>query len=131
MLEADQWPAWWKGLEGVVLLEPATGPHQVGSLRRFTWKGVLPYRLAVEMRLVRAEPMRILESRASGELEGTGLWRFSQSPQGTIASYDWNVRTTKPWMNQAAAVARPLFVLNHNIVMRRGEAGLIRHLRVR
>ena len=130
MLDADRWPAWWKGLEQVVLLEPATSPHQVGSLRRFTWKGLLPYRLTVEMRLVRAEPMQVLESQAFGELEGTGVWRFSQGSQGTVARYDWNVRATKPWMNRVAPLARPLFVLNHDIVMRRGQAGLQGYLRV-
>jgi hypothetical protein len=43
-------------------------------------------------------------------------------------TYDWNVRTTKRWMNVLAPVARPAFEYNHNVVMRRGGEGLAQRL---
>jgi hypothetical protein len=42
----------------------------------------------------------------------------------TAVTYEWNVRTTKAWMNALAPVARPVFAFNHDYVMRRGGEGL-------
>ena len=127
IFHSERWPSWWNGLERVVELEP--GDHnRVGALRRFTWKGSLPYRLVVDMRVTRVEPPRALESLASGDLEGSGVWQLSGDDEGTAVRYDWNVRTTKRWMNLLAPLARPLFALNHDVVMRSGARGLKRLL---
>jgi hypothetical protein len=37
--------------------------------------------------------------------------------------YEWNVATTKPWMNLIAPIARPVFQWNHDWVMSRGGEG--------
>jgi hypothetical protein len=68
---------------------------------------------------------------ATGELEGTGLWRFFAAAGSTAVVYDWNVRTTKPWMNFLAPVAGPAFRSNHDWVMRNGGEGLARKLGAR
>jgi uncharacterized protein YndB with AHSA1/START domain len=128
LYDAKRWPEWWPGLSGAIELSPG-GQNGIGAARRFVWRGALPYTLAVDMRLTRAERPKLLESDASGELEGTGRWTLSEAPGGTAARYDWQVRTTKRWMNWFAPLARPLFSWNHNVVMRRGEAGLTRYLR--
>jgi hypothetical protein len=39
-------------------------------------------------------------------------------------TYEWNVRTTRSWMNLVGPVARPVFRWNHNAVMHRGGEGL-------
>ena len=38
--------------------------------------------------------------------------------------YEWNVHTTKRWMNAMAPLLRPVFEWNHNWVMRNGGAGI-------
>jgi len=129
IFDSDRWPVWWKGVEQVVRLEPATGPHEVGSLRRYTWKSRLPYRLTFTMRMIRVEPLLSIEAQAVGELEGTGRWSFSEDRPVTTVRYDWNVRTTQPWMSLLASVGRPLFVWNHNEVMRQGGEGLAEYVR--
>ena len=125
---AERWPQWWKGVEQVLELEPATGENGVGVLRQFTWKSRLPYRLTFQMRVTRVEPLVLMESSAAGELEGTGRWSFSTDGATTAVRYDWNVRTTKRWMNLLAPLARPLFKWNHDVVMKQGEEGLRRLL---
>jgi hypothetical protein len=65
-----------------------------------------------------------MEGRASGELEGTGVWRLFGSPVGTVALYNWDVSTTRPWMNRLAFAGRPIFAYNHDYVMRQGAQGL-------
>ena len=124
VFHSERWPSWWKGVERVVEIEPATGECAVGSLRRYTWKSRLPYRLTFDMRVTRVEPLVKIESAASGELEGTGVWSFSRKGAMTHVRYDWNVRTTKLWMNVAAPIAGPLFKWNHNVVMGWGSEGL-------
>jgi uncharacterized protein YndB with AHSA1/START domain len=127
IFDSERWPLWWNGLEQVIELVPGDA-NRVGCVRRFTWKGRLPFRLVVDMRVIRVEPPTTLESIASGALEGRGLWSLARSAQGTTVRYDWQVRTTKRWMNLVAPLARPLFTWNHDVVMRRGEAGLRRTL---
>jgi len=123
----ERWTTWWRGLTHAVTMKP--GDHLgVGSVYRFTWKGHLPYTLTVEMRTVRVEPLVALESLATGELEGRGVWQLVPQDHGTVVRYEWNVRTTKRWMNLLAPLARPLFRWNHNVVMRLGEEGLKRLL---
>ena len=38
--------------------------------------------------------------------------------------YEWNVATTKPWMNLLAPIARPAFEWNHDWVMSHGGTGI-------
>ena len=52
------------------------GPTVSEASRRFTFRSVLPYDLVFEIRSVRVEKNRLLEGVASGELVGTGRWRF-------------------------------------------------------
>ena len=126
---SEEWPTWWRGVERVELLEPG-GDDGVGALHRYTWRSRLPYRLAFDMRLTRVEPLSLIEGEAVGELTGTGRWRFAHVWGVTRVRYDWNVRTTKPWMNLLAPVARPVFKWNHDVVMNWGAEGIARRLGV-
>ena len=113
--DSDRWPSWWKGVERV---------ERIGSVRRFTWKSRLPYRLTFDLKVTRVEPMSLIESTAEGELSGIGRWTFESAGGVTRVRYDWNVHTTKPWMNLLAPIARPLFRWNHDVIMNWGLEGL-------
>ena len=121
------WPSWWACVEKVEEIEPGDA-QGIGSIRRYTWKGLLPYRLTFDIRVSRAEPRIMVEGIASGEVEGIGRWRFSEQGATTLVRHEWHIRTTKPWMNLLAPVARPLFAWNHHYIMRRGEDGLAHRL---
>jgi hypothetical protein len=129
ILHSETWPRWWKGVETVEELKGGDR-NGLGTIRRFTWKSRLPYRLTFDMRTTRIEPMALIEGVATGELQGIGLWRFSSEGTATVARYDWEVRTTKLWMNLIAPLARPIFKWNHDVVMRWGAEGLKRQLGV-
>ena len=123
----DQWPEWWSSLERVV--EIKKGDIQgVGALHRYTWKGVLPYRLTFDINVLTILQYALLEGAASGEVEGRGVWSFIDTGRETIVRYDWNVRTTIRWMNILAPLAAPLFRWNHDTIMREGAKGLARKL---
>jgi hypothetical protein len=62
---------------------------------------------------------------AAGELEGVGRWRFFRDDGGsTTLFYQWDVGTTRPWMNALAPLARPALAWNHDRVMAAGGEGL-------
>ncbi|HYH60778.1 MAG TPA: hypothetical protein VD766_02830, partial [Solirubrobacterales bacterium] len=84
----------------------------------------IPYTVRFEIVSTVVERPYRLGGKASGELEGTGMWRFFEDGETTAVVYDWDVRTTKPWMNLLAPIAKPLFRWNHDWVMRNGGEGL-------
>ena len=129
ILETEAWPSWWKGVQSVVVLTPGD-ENGIGGRRRFVWRSKLPYTLAFDMEVTRIEPMSLIEGRASGELEGTGIWRLEDTGAHVRVQYDWDVRTTRWWMNLLAPIARPMFAWNHNYVMNNGREGLVKLLGV-
>ncbi|HEV3469144.1 MAG TPA: SRPBCC family protein [Pyrinomonadaceae bacterium] len=127
---AEQWPEWWRGVLRVEKVKEG-GPDHVGSVSRYTWKSRLPYLLTFEMETTRVEPLVSIEGRAVGELAGRGRWQFAHDAGVTNVRYDWNVETTKRWMNLLAPLARPVFKWNHDVVMDWGAEGLARRLGVK
>jgi uncharacterized protein YndB with AHSA1/START domain len=119
--DAERWPEWWRGVERVTVLSPD---------RRYliAWRSRIPYELEFEFDVQELDAPRSMKGEAVGELSGTGHWRLFEQDGVTAVLYDWNVRTTKAWMNMLAPVARPIFEYNHNVVMRWGGEGLARQL---
>jgi hypothetical protein len=124
---SERWPEWWRAVESVDTVIPGNKTG-VGAVRRYTWRGVLPYRLSFEMRTSQVQELVFLEGQAAGELTGRGRWDFSLDGAWTLVRYDWEVETTKRWMRLMTPIARPLFEWNHNTVMRWGFEGLTRRL---
>lgn len=126
--DQESWPGWWCGVEEAEELSRPEGGEDVGTVSRLVWKSLLPYRVEFEVTTTRVEPLRLLEGHAVGELEGVGRWRFYEQDGVTAVLYEWNVSTTKPWMNRLAPLLRPAFEWNHDWVMARGGEGLARLL---
>jgi hypothetical protein len=127
--ESERWTEWWRGvLESEKLEEgDATG---VGQYGRYVWKSKLPYRLEFFVRTTKVERPHLLEGNAEGELAGVGRWRLFEQGGVTAALYEWNVRTTRAWMNLLSPIARPIFAVNHDYVMRNGGRGIAKLLGV-
>jgi uncharacterized protein YndB with AHSA1/START domain len=119
----EDWPQWWPAVKSVRLLQPGDADG-LGAVRRITWKTALPYDLTFDSRATRIDPLRLIEGRASGELDGVGLWTLRREGLATHVRYDWNVEVTKPWMVALAPILRPVFAWNHNKVMGWGEEGI-------
>jgi uncharacterized protein YndB with AHSA1/START domain len=131
--ESERWPQWWRG---VVASERLVEGDEIGigQVGRYTWRSRLPYALDFEMTTTRVEKPHLLEGEAQGELAGVGRWRLFEEDGAvgdgpvTAVVYEWNVHTTKPWMNLLSPIARPVFEWNHDWVMRNGGQGLARLL---
>jgi hypothetical protein len=128
--DSAAWPDWWEGVRRAELLEEG-GEDGVGRLWDFTWRSRLPYDLSFRLRVTRVERPWRLEGDADGELIGRGCWRlYHGGAPGTAVVYEWDVSTSRAWMNRLAPVARPAFAWNHDAVMRQGGQGLARRLGV-
>ena len=124
-----RWPEWWRGVERVSELDGGDA-QRVGSRYRIAWRSRIPYELAFDFTVSRVDPPCCMEGDAAGDLTGRGCWRLFEQGGVTAVLYEWDVRTTKPWMNAVAPLARPLFERNHDLVMRWGGEGLARRLGV-
>jgi hypothetical protein len=123
------WPDWWSTVTAVEEVDRGDPETGVGNVRRYTFKGSLPYTLSFDLAVTGTRRPSMLAGSATGELEGTGVWTLTEEADGiTVARYDWNVRTTRWWMNLLAPIARPLFKSNHDLVMRAGATGLCTRL---
>ncbi len=124
------WPEWWRGVERVTKLSADDG-HRVGSRYRIAWRSRIPYELEFDFTVRTVEVPCCTAGEASGDLNGTGIWRLFEQGDVTAVVYDWDVTTGKRWMNVVAPLARPVFEYNHDMVMGWGGEGLARRLGVR
>jgi hypothetical protein len=123
---AVEYPRWWTGVRSAEVIRRG-GPDHVGEVIEFRWRSLLPYTLRFRLELTRIEPPYLIEATATGDLEGHGAWRLYEG-RGVAIVYEWRVATTKRWMNAFEPVARPVFVWNHDVAMRRGARAAARTL---
>jgi hypothetical protein len=91
--------------------------------------GLLPYALEFLMDKQVDDPETgILKAGLSGDLEGFSSWAVKPEGEGCRLIYDQEVEVTKKLLQTLAPVARPLFKLNHSLMMYRGQRGLRAHL---
>ena len=128
LFDVAAWPQWWKGVTDARELEPG-GPGGLGKVFTISWRSFLPYDLTFVTTVTRIERPHLREGQAVGELTGLGRWRLFEHDGTTAVTYEWNVHTTKRWMNALAPIARPVFEWNHDYVMSRGGEGLRTRLR--
>ncbi len=57
--------------------------------------------------MTRLKPLRLLEGRVDGELEGVGCCRLKRNDGLATVRYDWQVRTTQWWKNLLGPLAKP------------------------
>lgn len=125
-----KWPQWWKNVESVEELSSGDALG-IGSVRRYTWRGSLPYRLTFDICVNHLEPLITIEGIASGDVEGKGRWSFTTDGAVTFVHYEWRVHTTPAWMNLLALLARPIFKWNHDTIMQKGGESLAHMLNAR
>jgi hypothetical protein len=114
------WPAVWLKVES---LDPGDA-NGIGGRARLTTKGWLPYILTWESTTVeRIFPHRKV-IRASGDFEGNGFWTFRSAGAFVDMEYRWEVVADKALLKYLSFLFRPLFAVNHNWAMARGEESL-------
>ncbi|MFI2643687.1 SRPBCC family protein [Streptomyces sp. NPDC018610] len=117
----EDYPRWWRQVREV----RRTG--ESGAALRI--RSLLPYDLVLTVRETRRDPAAgVLEAVVSGDIEGWARWTLTAHDAGTLARYDQVVDVDKPLLRRFAVPGRPVFRLNHRLMMRSGRRGLAAHL---
>lgn len=130
LADAARWPEWWPAVDAVREIAPGDA-RRVGSVHRVRWRAPLAYSVELEFRVDQVREPALMSGCSSGELEGRGTWRLFEQDGVTAVVYEWDVHTTRVWMNALAPLARPLFSHSHDRVMRGGGEALAGRLGAR
>ncbi|MCX5371209.1 SRPBCC family protein [Streptomyces sp. NBC_00015] len=118
---AEDYPRWWRQVREVNQVDTATGVIRVRSL--------LPYDLTFTAREVRRDAAAgVLEIAMTGDIDGWARWTVTAAGSGTLARYEQVVQVNKPLLRRFAVPGRPVFRLNHRLMMRAGRRGLAAYL---
>lgn len=123
------WPTWWRGIQSVEVLRHGD-QSGVGTVLRQGWRSRLPYTLVFDLEMLRIESRKLLEGRASGDLEGTCRWTFTPVNGGTEICFAVNVRTGRWWMNLPIPFVPRIVRANFETIMHWGREGLAQKLGV-
>ena len=123
-----RWPDWWPSVRKVEQIADGDA-RGIDSVRRYAWQGKLPYRVVFDVCATRIEEYVAIEGVATGDLAGTGRWKFSSRGKISVVRYEWHVHSQRWWMNLVAPVARTIFTRNHAQIMEQGGKALARRLK--
>ncbi|MDQ0579807.1 SRPBCC family protein [Streptomyces rishiriensis] len=117
----EDYPRWWRQVREVHRIDGATGVIRIRSF--------LPYDMTFTAREVRRDAAAgVLEVAMTGDIDGWARWTVTADGSGALARYDQVVRVDKPLLRRLAVPGRPVFRLNHRLMMRAGRRGLAAHL---
>ncbi|HEX8141384.1 MAG TPA: hypothetical protein VF553_02240 [Pyrinomonadaceae bacterium] len=115
---------WWPAVYLEVEEREAGGERGIGKLISLRARGWLPYKLRINFRTVESHSPYGFTLRATGDLEGTGIWTFEQDGPTVNITYDWKILANKPVIRALSSLLKPIFASNHHWTMRRGEESL-------
>ncbi|MGI9106277.1 MAG: SRPBCC family protein [Pyrinomonadaceae bacterium] len=115
---------WWPATYLDVRVLEEGDAEGIGKLVGLHTKGYLPYSLRWQFRVKESRPPHGFTLEAIGDLQGRGIWTFTQNGLFVDITYDWKVRARKPVVRALSLLLRPLLASNHQYAMRRGEESL-------
>lgn len=119
LADLSSYPHWWREVR-----EARRVGEDAAELR---CRSLLPYDLVFQAHHNTKEP-GLLRADLVGDLDGTASWRLHPHGTGTRLVYEQEVVVRKPLLRRLALVARPVFRLNHALMMRSGRQGLRTYL---
>jgi hypothetical protein len=123
------WPTWWRGIQSVEVVRRGDDSG-VGTVLRQQWRSWVPYTLVFDLVMLRIEGGRLLDGRASGDLEGACRWTLAPVNGGTELRFEVDVRTGRWWMNLPIPFAPMVVRSSFETIMRWGREGLVQTLGV-
>lgn len=112
---------WWPD----VYLEVGESEPGVFSLLTRGW---LPYTLRWHFRVAESNSPHGFTLTAWGDLEGSGIWKFTRDGDWTKVQYLWRVKAEKPILRYLSFLLKPIFEGNHRWAMERGRRSLLREV---
>ena len=129
--DAASLPRWWPSVYLQLDEVESGGPDGLGRVLDLHTKGWLPYTLRWTLRITEPITDSGFALTATGDLEGTGRWAFTQDGPEVVITYDWRIHATKPLLRRLGWLLKPAFAANHRWAMAKGEESLKLELRRR
>lgn len=120
--DVERWPTWWPQVRSVRPIDDISGFVDIRSLLPIT----LRLKLIAE---VDDASTGTLRAGLGGDLTGWTQFVVRAEDGATSLIYDQEATVTRPGFSHVASLGRPVLVLNHRLMMRRGMAGLQRRSR--
>ncbi|MEX2588432.1 MAG: SRPBCC family protein [Actinomycetota bacterium] len=119
--DLGSYSSWWPEVKSVIPLSATRAVVRI--------MGVLPYCLEFVLEQQIDDPESgILRASLVGDLQGWSSWRIEENSAGCGLTYEQEVVVNKRLLRALAPIARPVFRLNHVLMMLRGRRGLQRYL---
>lgn len=115
---------WWPSVYLAADVLDEGGAEGMGARMALHTKGWLPYTLQWVLTTVEPGTPNGFALTASGDLNGTGRWRFEQVGPDVAITYDWQVHAAKPLLRRLSWLLRRAFSANHHWAMARGYESL-------
>jgi hypothetical protein len=125
LIAYNKWQTWWKGLNDLEVIKDARVPK---GYKLALALGPGFYNLHFTLTLDSISINKSISLNSSGDLQGVGTFTLSQKEDSTVVTFIWNVETTKFWMNLVEPIGRPIFVFEHNVIMKWFAQGLANYL---
>ncbi|HEY4087629.1 MAG TPA: hypothetical protein VGM43_16930 [Bryobacteraceae bacterium] len=116
-----EYPRWWPSV--YLSAREITWAGSPARRVQFHTRGLLPYTLIWDAAAVERTPEKVV-IEASGDLEGRGVWSFSQDGDYVDITFEWDVDVNKTLVRYMTPVLRPVFEANHRWSMEQGESSL-------
>ncbi|MGH9080559.1 MAG: SRPBCC family protein [Acidimicrobiales bacterium] len=123
--DVDQFEGWWPWLTQFHLEGDGLRP---GSVLHGVVTPPLPYRMRLEVGLIRCERARAVDARVEGDLIGNATLRLSPEGEGTRVEVAWTVEMQQPAMRLASRMAHPVMQWGHDRVVEVTVAGFRRRI---
>lgn len=112
--DSEAFEAWWPWLREFTIVG---GSLRTGSVLRGVVVPPVPYRMRIEVDLLRCRRPHLIDAAVHGDLEGEAQLRFRRSDTGTRAEVAWQLEMMQRPMRIASRVAHPLLVRAHDAVV--------------
>ncbi len=124
--EVDRFETWWPWLEDFRLEGESLDK---GAVLSGVVAPPLPYRMRIEVELLRCDPPNNIEALIHGDLEGEASIEMTPHGSGTTVEVAWNVEMMQRPMRLADRFTHPLLQWGHDRVVEVTVAAFRRRLK--
>jgi carbon monoxide dehydrogenase subunit G len=123
--QVDQFENWWSWLKEFRLQGESLA---AGSILHGVVAPPLPYRMRIEVELIRCRPPSRIEAVVHGDLEGEAQLALRPNAAGTRIEVAWSVEMMQVPMRLASRVGHPVLQWGHDRVVEMTVAGFRRRI---
>lgn len=115
---------WWPSVYLDVRQLERGDENGVGTVISLYTKGWLPYTLLWQGRVTASNYPHGFTIDVTGDFAGRGVWTLKQDGNFVDVLYDWRISANKPLLKRLSFLMKPVFAMNHEWAMSKGEESM-------